>query len=64
MANMICKFIFRYIGRIVIEMRPDIVPRTCENFRCLCTGEKGFGFEGEMRIFLLFQVIMFDFQVI
>jgi peptidylprolyl isomerase len=37
----------RPAGRIEFELRADVVPKTAENFRALCTGEKGVGTQGK-----------------
>jgi len=37
-----------YAGRLVIELFSSVAPRTCENFRQLCTGEAGTSDKGNI----------------
>merc|ERR1711953_1504827 len=50
MSNPVCYFDVTIggasAGRVEMTLRADVVPKTAENFRALCTGEKGFGYAG------------------
>ncbi len=36
------------VGRTEFYLFTSVVPKTAENFRCLCTGEKGKGIGGKL----------------
>ncbi|GJJ08662.1 hypothetical protein Clacol_002881 [Clathrus columnatus] len=39
------------IGRVIFELLADVVPKTAENFRALCTGEKGLSLKSQVPLY-------------
>ncbi len=44
---MLLCFIRQPLGRIEMSLAADVAPKTAENFRALCTGERGMGTQGK-----------------
>ena len=65
--NVVAKVGDKMMGRIIMLIRADVVPKTAENFRALCTNEKGYGYQGSTfhRIIpgFMVQVGLFVFDV-
>ncbi|XP_050068616.1 peptidyl-prolyl cis-trans isomerase G [Anopheles maculipalpis] len=53
-------------GRIVFELFPAVAPKTCENFRALCTGECGIGQKTGKPLYykgIIFHRVVKDFMI-
>jgi len=53
------------LGRVIMQLYKNIVPKTAENFRCLVTGEKGTGASGKSLHFkgCKFHRVIKDFMI-
>lgn len=52
------------VGRVTMMLRSDVVPRTAENFRCLCTHEKGYGFQGSTFHRIIPDFVSFNYNLL
>ena len=56
----------RQIGKIVLELFNDLTPKTADNFKALCTGEKGYSSKGNKKLHYLsskFHRVIDDFMI-